>query len=284
MSIRRWSIAQKIWAFSAYALIASTLCAALMARYTAGLQAQPLSFYLLWQGLIYAAWVPAALIVWIILARSGRDSAAIMPLVLTSFAIVPVQALIATALDIRFVGGGDFSNLVPQAIDRFPVSLLLWTALSMTGLAFLQYSRAQQARSEARVMAKALRDASNTLKFSAPQRLLVTTGQRKVPVLLSDIEWFGSAGNYVVVHWQDREGLLRTPLKTLENELDPVVFARSHRSTLINLAMVRATQPLSDGSWRPTMQSGTELVLSRTYRDDILKRLDAATMPAPSNP
>ncbi len=124
-------------------------------------------------------------------------------------------------------------------------------------------------------MAQALSQASQALKTSPAHRLLVSIGSRKVPVLSGDVEWFGSAGNYVVVHWQNREGLLRTPLKMLESELDPVVFARTHRSTLINLAMVRDTQPLSDGSWKLTMQSGTELVLSRTYRDNVLERLDS---------
>jgi DNA-binding LytR/AlgR family response regulator len=36
---------------------------------------------------------------------------------------------------------------------------------------------------------------------------------------------------------------------------------------------VRSAAPLSDGSWRLTMLSGAEVVTSRTYRDDLLKRL-----------
>ncbi|HEY0052704.1 MAG TPA: LytTR family DNA-binding domain-containing protein, partial [Caulobacteraceae bacterium] len=92
-------------------------------------------------------------------------------------------------------------------------------------------------------------------------------------VLVQDVEWFGSAANYVVVNWAGREGLVREPLKTLEQRLDPRVFARAHRSSIVNLARVTEATPLSDGSWRLLLKSGGDLILSRTYRDGLLARL-----------
>lgn len=94
-----------------------------------------------------------------------------------------------------------------------------------------------------------------------------------------------SASNYVVIHWRDREGLLREILQTLEARLTPHGFARGHRSTLVNLARVRALKPLSDGAWRITLDSVTELVVSRSYRDGLLARLKTprpAPLPEPS--
>ena len=102
---------------------------------------------------------------------------------------------------------------------------------------------------------------------------MVMTGNRRATVLLTEVEWFAAAGNYVVVHWGEREGLVREPLKALEARLDSRVFARSHRSTIVNLARVRDAGSLSDGSWRLTTQSGAELVASRTYRDALMARL-----------
>lgn len=107
----------------------------------------------------------------------------------------------------------------------------------------------------------------------APVRLMVATGKRRAPVDLAEVEWLAAAGNYVSVHWSDRDGLLRETLTALEARLDRRVFARAHRSTIVNLARVRDAQPLSEGSWRLTMNSGAEVVISRTYRDDILRRL-----------
>ncbi len=59
----------------------------------------------------------------------------------------------------------------------------------------------------------------------------------------------------------------------VEARLDPRVFARAHRSALVNLAHVREAQPLSDGSWRLTLASGADVVTSRSYRQDVLRRL-----------
>jgi DNA-binding LytR/AlgR family response regulator len=102
---------------------------------------------------------------------------------------------------------------------------------------------------------------------------MVMAGSRRMPVAIAEVEWFGAADNYVVVHWSGREGLLRATLQSLEARLDPRVFARAHRSALVNLAHVREAQPLSDGSWRLTLASGGEVVTSRTYREDVLRRL-----------
>jgi DNA-binding LytR/AlgR family response regulator len=90
---------------------------------------------------------------------------------------------------------------------------------------------------------------------------------------VEEVEWFGSAGNYVVVNWENREGLVRRTLKSLERELDPLVFARAHRGTIVNLRKVCSAETLSDGSWKLSLQSGAETVVSRKYRDDILHRL-----------
>jgi DNA-binding LytR/AlgR family response regulator len=87
------------------------------------------------------------------------------------------------------------------------------------------------------------------------------------------IEWIGAAANYAVIHWEGREGLVRETLKALEQRLNADVFVRIHRSSIANLAMVESASSLSDGSWRLVMKSGDELVVSRTYRDQILARL-----------
>jgi DNA-binding LytR/AlgR family response regulator len=103
--------------------------------------------------------------------------------------------------------------------------------------------------------------------------ILVSVGTSQAPVKVSSIEWVGAAANYVVVNWDGREGLLRDTLKSFERKLDEEVFVRAHRSTIVNLAKVAKAASLADGSWRLTMESGAELVASRTYRDQILARL-----------
>ena len=63
----------------------------------------------------------------------------------------------------------------------------------------------------------------------AAQQLLVAVGSRQVVVRVPDVEWFGSAANYVVVNSGDQEGLIRDSIQAIEGRVDPNLFARVHR-------------------------------------------------------
>lgn len=265
-------------AFTAYSWLATTVCAAWFARRFAAARHRELGVLesLVWQGGIYAAWLPAAAAVWLLMRRFGTGAIGLLALYQAGVLIVPLEALVSAAIDAAYAPG---PSLAVRTLARLPICLLLYTAIIAIGLAAAQRRRAAEERARAQVLEIALDDARQALArvgavpALAQERLIVMSGARRVPVDIAEVEWFGAADNYVVVHWSDREGLLRSTLQALEARLDPKLFARCHRSTLINLARVRAFAPLSDGSWRLTMESGAEVVTSRSYRDDLLKRL-----------
>jgi DNA-binding LytR/AlgR family response regulator len=268
-----------VWAFTAYAWAMTTVCAAWFARRMAEDRGRSLEVLdsLIWQGAIYAAWLPAAAAVWLLLSRFGSGAIGMLALYQAGVLIVPLESLASAAVDALYVSGPD---LATRTFGRLPISLLLYTAMIAIGLAAANHQRAADEKKRARVLETALTEARDALTQAAapaqlpsPERLIVMSGARRVPVEIAQVEWFGAADNYVVVHWSDREGLLRSTLQSLEARLDAKIFARCHRSTLVNLARVRSAAPLSDGSWRLTMESGAEVVTSRTYRDDLLKRL-----------
>ena len=58
-------------------------------------------------------------------------------------------------------------------------------------------------------------------------------------------------------------------MKQLEDALDPRVFQRVHRSTIVNLARVKTLRAHMNGEYFLTLDGGHELKLSRTYRDKI---------------
>lgn len=262
-----------VWGFTAYAWVVTTVCAAWFVR--ADTEADVMTS-LVWQGSIYALWLPVAGAVALILNRFGAGGRAFGAATVAMLVLVPLTALGTTWLDLSF-RGADMTGWLDRAVWRLPVAILLYTAIVAVGFAAAHRQRAAEARSRAEALegalAAALEAARAAARTDAPQRLMVMAGTRKVPVDLADVEWFAAAGNYIVVHWSDREGLLRETMRALEARLDPAVFARSHRSTLVNLARVTAAQSLSDGSWKLTLTSGAELVVSRTYRDDLLARL-----------
>jgi DNA-binding LytR/AlgR family response regulator len=259
----------------AYSWTATSVCAAWFARRFSAERgvALDVAASLLWQGAIYAAWLPAAGLVWAILRRFGAGPPGLLASSLAGVVAVPLEALASSLIDQAFIGGTDLAGRV---LGRIPVCILLYTAIVAVGLAAVHHLRAAEARARNALLETALAEARAVTP--APERLMVMAGARRVPVETSAVEWFEAADNYVVVHWASgegasREGLLRATLQSLETRLDPRVFARTHRSTLVNLAHVREAQPLSDGSWRLTLASGAEVVTSRTYREDVLRRL-----------
>jgi len=270
--VRRISTAAWTWGFGIYAYLATTLSAAWYARRAAdgGLE---VGRSLAWQGSSYAAWVPVAGLVWLILRRCGAGRRGVAALALAAVVVAPLESLAAAWIDMAFVGGAGWAETSGRALGRLPVSILLYTAIAAVGVAAAHHRRIGLERARSDRLEAALAAARARLEGPSPDRLMVSAGSRRVPVLLSEVEWFAAAGNYVVVHWDQREGLVRDTLQNLEAGLDPAVFARSHRSTLVNLARVRETQSLSDGSWRLVLESGAELVASRTYRDALLARL-----------
>lgn len=263
-----------VWAFTAYSWTITSVSAAWFARRLATARGQTLSVAasLLWQGGIYAAWLPAAGLVWLVLRRFGAGARGIAACFAAGLAVVPLEALAAGLIDRAFIGDGQ--DLAARMLDRTPVCLLLYSAIVAVGLAAAHHRRAREARARNTLLEAALAQArAVAAPPSDAERLMVMSGARRIPVEVGAVEWFGAADNYVVVHWAGREGLLRATLQSLEARLDPRLFARAHRSSLVNLAHVREARPLSDGSWRLLMAGGDEVVTSRTYRDALLERL-----------
>lgn len=229
-----------------------------------------------WAGLMFSPWVAVGLMVWSVLRLMHARLGAVTLLTALAVPIVPMAATAATTID-RALRAADWTwaEILRRSIDRLPVAILLYTAVVAAGLAAAYWLRADRHRREMQALAAALDvlRAPPTVTPESPTTLIVSVGRRRVPVSPHEIEWVSSAGNYAVVHWRDQEGLLRETLQQLEARLETARFARGHRSTLINLAHVADLRPLSDGAWRATMDSGAELVVSRTCRDAFLARL-----------
>ena len=257
-------------AFAAYSYVATVVSVAWYLR-----RDRPeldLATSLLWAGLTYAPWLAVAALVWGAMRRWGPGWKAAGVLTAAMIVVVPLIAACGTRLDIAFlkiVSSPD--EWGERTIDRLPVALLLYTATVAVGLAGAQWRRARETQQRVERLTEALTVARGLGTDDA--RLLVSIGRSRASVDSRAVEWFASAGNYVVVNWDGREGLLRDTLSGLETRLDPRLFVRIHRSSLVNLARVAQVQSLSDGSWRLTMESGAELVVSRTYRDAVLERL-----------
>ena len=109
-------------------------------------------------------------------------------------------------------------------------------------------------------------------KFS--RKLAIKSAGKIELVTVDDIDWIEADGNYVSIHTGARTHLMRETLGNLQRRLDPNKFARIHRSYLVNVDHVQRLDPDSHGEFAVELADGTHLTLTRTYRDDFLRRFD----------
>jgi two-component system LytT family response regulator len=88
---------------------------------------------------------------------------------------------------------------------------------------------------------------------------------------IEDVDWFEAEGNYIRVHTGGRSYLVRGVLGRLDGRLDPARFVRIHRSTIVNLNRLKRVRPWFGGQHVAVLADGTELRVSRTYRDLLLR-------------
>jgi two-component system LytT family response regulator len=79
------------------------------------------------------------------------------------------------------------------------------------------------------------------------------------------------AGDYMCIYTGDNSLILRETMKDLERRLDPRVFQRVHRSTIVNLDQVRQVKPHTNGECFLVLDSGAEVKVSRSYRDVVAR-------------
>jgi two-component system, LytTR family, response regulator len=104
-------------------------------------------------------------------------------------------------------------------------------------------------------------------------RVVIKAAGRIFFLSLDEIDWIEAADNYARIHAGREIHLVRQTLQSLEARLDPERFLRIHRSTIVNLSRIRELQPLFHGDYCVRLKDGTELTLSRNYREKLAEPL-----------
>jgi len=98
-----------------------------------------------------------------------------------------------------------------------------------------------------------------------PSRLGVKDRSKTVLLKVDEIDWIQAARDYVSVHSGGRSYLVDQSLTMLEKQLDPAVFQRIHRSTIVNLERIKELQTHNNGEYFAVLEDGSRLKVSRTY-------------------
>jgi two-component system LytT family response regulator len=104
-------------------------------------------------------------------------------------------------------------------------------------------------------------------------RLAIKSAGQVSFIKISEIDWIEAADYYASLHVGTRTHLLRRSMSELEQELDPTIFCRIHRSAIVNLDRVRGLKLHEDGEYEVLLDNGTQLRLSRRYRNQLQSRL-----------
>ena len=118
-------------------------------------------------------------------------------------------------------------------------------------------------------------------KSAAPATFDIRDGASILRVPVGEIVAATAAGNYVEFALEDgRRPLMRASISSVEAQLAPHGFVRTHRSWLVNAARVRALTAAGSGDFRVDLGCGLTAPLSRRYPDALARlRGEPATLP-----
>ncbi len=98
---------------------------------------------------------------------------------------------------------------------------------------------------------------------------LVKRRNRIVVVPTSDIDWIEAEGDYLRLHCGKESHLIRDTMSAIGSRLDPRQFVRIHRSTIVHVDRIRELHPHFNREFVVLLRDGTQLKLSRGYRDSL---------------
>ena len=103
----------------------------------------------------------------------------------------------------------------------------------------------------------------------------LSVAKRILIVPAADIMWFGVEFRLVYAHTRERGYMTNFTLRELEERLDPELFFRAHKSSLVNLRHVKEIVPWFGGRYKLVMRdaAASEVALSRAQARELRSKL-----------
>jgi two-component system LytT family response regulator len=191
-------------------------------------------------------------------------------------ALVRVRDRVQRPRDPRVRGAGD--GLPDEAGRRGPACPTRWTGTA----APQREARRRGSRALEGVLAEHAPQAATELaeegSIGEPhasnrfEKLINIKDQGQIfRVDVDTIERIDAAGDYMCIQTAGNTLILRETMKDLEKRLDPRRFQRVHRSTIVNLDLVKQVKPHTNGECFLVLESGAQIKVSRSYRDVVAR-------------
>ncbi|MCZ6526217.1 MAG: LytTR family DNA-binding domain-containing protein, partial [Gammaproteobacteria bacterium] len=112
-------------------------------------------------------------------------------------------------------------------------------------------------------------DSEDGIPKHYPEKITIKDDRKITLLPIREIDWVDAAGDYMCIHATGKIHIVRTTMKQLENQLDPVIFQRIHRSTIVNLNRVKEIISHINGEYNLVLNGDVELKMSRSYKDKL---------------
>jgi two-component system LytT family response regulator len=113
-------------------------------------------------------------------------------------------------------------------------------------------------------------ESDQPLPASTQKELIIKNADNeKVFVPMDTIQWIDAAGDYMCVHTQNENYIVRITMKKLSSQLDPQMFQRIHKSTVVNINCIERIQSLRNNQSIVDLGNNVRLKVSRNYHAAI---------------
>ncbi len=106
-----------------------------------------------------------------------------------------------------------------------------------------------------------------------PSRLFVQKSEKLVNLPVQNIVHLEASKDYTIISSKDDQYVSSNGISKLEARLDPDLFIRIHRSTIINLDHLKEIEKQSSGGLSAVMDNGKSFPISRSYAPEIRSRI-----------
>lgn len=106
------------------------------------------------------------------------------------------------------------------------------------------------------------------------ERVAIKSNGRVLLLAVDEIDWVEAADNYVKLHAGRESHLLHATMSSLESKLDPRIFLRIHRSTIVNISRIRELHPMFHGEYKVVLKNGAQLTSGRSYRSKLQQLIE----------
>lgn len=105
------------------------------------------------------------------------------------------------------------------------------------------------------------------------KNLFVQKSEKLVNLPITNIVYLEASKDYTIISTKSDQFVSSTGISKLEEKLDPEIFIRIHRSTIINIEKVVEISKYSSGGLACRMENGKVLTVSRSYTKAIKDKI-----------